>query len=112
MNFKKLTDQAKAMIDKRGGTDALKGDLDELKTVAQGKGTLSEKAKAAADALKKPGAERATDAPSTPADRSPASPSAPDGPATPPVPPTAQDVPPAPTAPPVPPATGDLPPRG
>jgi hypothetical protein len=59
MDFKKLTNQAKAAIDKRGGTEALKGDLAELKTVAQGKGTLKDKAKAAADALKDPGS-RAT----------------------------------------------------
>jgi hypothetical protein len=37
MNLKKLTDQAKQAIDKRGGTEALKGDLQELKTVAQGR---------------------------------------------------------------------------
>ena len=72
MDFKKLTNQAKAAIDKRGGTEALKGDLAELKTVAQGKGTLKDKAKAAADALKEPGTKPAPD----------------------PAPPTAQDLPP------------------
>lgn len=55
MDFKKLTNQAKLAIDKRGGTDALKADLAGLKEVAQGKGTMKEKAKAAADALKEPG---------------------------------------------------------
>lgn len=55
MDLKKLTDKAKLAIDKRGGTDALKADLHELKGVAQGKGSLQEKAKAAAEALKQPG---------------------------------------------------------
>ena len=84
MNFKKLTDQAKAAIDKRGGTDALKADLAELKTVAQGKGTMKDKAKAAADALKQPGGRPGG------ADASPAAttPPAPAGPTS------AQDLPP------------------
>lgn len=55
MNFKKLTDQAKAAIDKRGGTESIKGDLKE---VARGNGSLKDKAKAAADKLKEPGARR------------------------------------------------------
>lgn len=67
MNLKKLTDQAKAAIDKRGGTEALKGDFAELKTVAQGKGTLKEKAQEAADRLKQQNRRSATD-PSSSAD--------------------------------------------
>lgn len=55
MNFKKLQEQAKKMIDQRGGTDALKQDAQELQNIAKGKGTISEKAKRAADALKEPG---------------------------------------------------------
>lgn len=51
MNFKKLADQAKTAIDKRGGPEALKRDLKE---VAQSKGTLKDKAKAAGDKLKQP----------------------------------------------------------
>lgn len=81
MNFKKLTDQAKAAIDKRGGTEALKGDLAELKDVAKGKGTLKEKATLAADRLKTPGARP---------DRTPA----PHPTAAPAASPTAQDLPP------------------
>ena len=70
MNFKRLTDQAKAAIDKRGGTEALKGDLAGLKDVARGEGTVKEKAKAAADRLKQPGGNPAarphpTDGPPT-----------------------------------------------
>lgn len=62
VNFKKLTDKAKDTVDKRGGTDALKGDLDELKGIAKGKGSVKDKAKAAGDALKEPGAKDETEA--------------------------------------------------
>jgi len=57
MDFKKLADKAKETIDKRGGTDALKADAEELKNIAKGKGSLTDKAKAAASALKDPGAK-------------------------------------------------------
>jgi hypothetical protein len=56
MDFKKLADKAKDTIDKRGGMDSLKADAEELKKVAKGKGSLTDKAKAAAAALKDPGA--------------------------------------------------------
>jgi hypothetical protein len=58
VNFKKLTDKAKEQVDKRGGPDALKGDLEELKGIARGKGSVKDKAKAAGEAIKKPGAKR------------------------------------------------------
>jgi len=56
VNLRRLTDQAKKMVEKRGGTDALKEDADELKDIARGKGTLKDKAKAAGEAIKEPGA--------------------------------------------------------
>jgi len=56
VDFKRLGDKAKELVDKRGGTDALKEDAAELKEIATGKGSLSDKAKAAAEALKRPGA--------------------------------------------------------
>ena len=56
MDFKKLANKAKETIDKRGGMDSLKADAEELKKVAKGKGSLSDKAKAAAAAIKDPGA--------------------------------------------------------
>jgi len=56
MDFKKLADKAKDTIDKRGGTDALKADAEELKKIAKGQGSITDKAKAAATALKDPGA--------------------------------------------------------
>jgi len=52
VDFKKIAGQAKKVIDERGGTDALKEDLNELKDIATGKGSVSDKAKAAAEALK------------------------------------------------------------
>lgn len=55
MDFKKLTGQAKALIDKRGGTDALKADAQQLADIAKGKGSVADKAKQAAAALKEPG---------------------------------------------------------
>jgi len=58
MDFKKLADKAKETIDKRGGVESLKADAEELKKVAQGKGSLSDKAKAAAKAIKEPGEHR------------------------------------------------------
>jgi len=56
MDFKKLADKAKDTIDKRGGMDSLKADAEELKKVAKGRGSLTDKAKAAAAAIKDPGA--------------------------------------------------------
>jgi hypothetical protein len=55
MDFKKLTQRAKKVVDDRGGTEALKKDLDELKDIAKGKGSITDKAKEAAAALKHPG---------------------------------------------------------
>lgn len=55
MKFNRITDKAKQMLDKRGGMDALKEDLQEVKDVAAGRGSLRDKARAAADALKTPG---------------------------------------------------------
>lgn len=56
MDLNKLTDQAKKLIDDRGGMDALKEDATELKDIATGEGNLTDKAKAALDAVKDPGA--------------------------------------------------------
>jgi hypothetical protein len=58
MDFKKLAAKAKETIDKRGGVESLKADAEELKKVAQGKGSLTDKAKGAAQAIKEPGEHR------------------------------------------------------
>jgi hypothetical protein len=52
-----LTEKAKALFHKRGGMDAAKGDMQELKDIHAGEGSMSDKAKAAVDALKDPGAK-------------------------------------------------------
>lgn len=55
VNLRRLTDQAKKIVDKRGGTDAAKEDAEELADIAKGKGTMKDKAKAAGEAIKEPG---------------------------------------------------------
>jgi hypothetical protein len=59
MDLKKLGQQAKGLIDKRGGTESVKEDADELKDIAKGKGSLADKAKAAVEAIKDPGSDDA-----------------------------------------------------
>ena len=56
MDWNKLAGQAKKMIDKRGGIESVKEDALELKDIASEKGSLADKAKDAAEALKDPGA--------------------------------------------------------
>ena len=55
VNLKKIADMAKDQIDKRGGTDALKEDLSEVGDAVKGKGSVTDKAKKAAAAVKEPG---------------------------------------------------------
>jgi hypothetical protein len=64
MDLKNLQRKAKQLIDKRGGTESLKEDAQELRDIARGGGSTGDKAKRAADALKEPGAAR----PDTPAE--------------------------------------------
>ncbi len=61
VDFKKLSARAKDLVEKRGGTDALKQDASELAEIAKGKGSISDKAKAAAAALKESGAKDPAD---------------------------------------------------
>jgi hypothetical protein len=56
VNFRKLSDRAKDIVDKRGGTDSLKQDAEELRKIARGEGSLKDKAKRAGEAIKDPGA--------------------------------------------------------
>ena len=68
VNFRRLADRAKKIVDKRGGTDSLKEDAGELKDIARGEGSMKDKAKAAGEAIKEPGApgdERAEPPPET-----------------------------------------------
>jgi hypothetical protein len=61
VKFEKLALRAKKMVDERGGLESLKADAAQLKDIAKGEGTMSEKAKAAAQAIKTPGADEAGD---------------------------------------------------
>jgi hypothetical protein len=56
MDLKRLTNRAKDLVEKRGGADSVKEDAAELKDIASGQGALKDKAKAAAKAIKEPGA--------------------------------------------------------
>jgi hypothetical protein len=76
MDLKGLQRKAKQLIDRRGGTDSLKADAEELRDIAKGPGSVTDKAKRAGEALKDPGA-KGTDAPPAP------HPSATDSPASP-----------------------------
>ena len=56
MDFKNFADKAKKLVDRRGGTDALKADAEELKNIVTGDGSIADKGKEAAAAIKDPGA--------------------------------------------------------
>jgi hypothetical protein len=90
VKFNRIAEKAKQALDRRGGMDALKEDLQEVKEAAAGRGSFRDKARAAADALKTPGknpdaartppadaASAPADAASTPADPPPPPPSTP-----------------------------------
>lgn len=66
MNLNSLTNKAKDLFNKRGGTEALKGDAQELKDIAGSKGSASDKAKAAFEAIKDPGAPGEAQGPGAP----------------------------------------------
>jgi hypothetical protein len=50
----RLAGAAKKIIDRRGGAERLKRDVEELKTIARSEGTLEEKARRAAQRLREP----------------------------------------------------------
>jgi hypothetical protein len=56
MDLSRLTSRAKDIFAKRGGSEAAKKDAQELKDIARSDASLSDKAKAGAEALKEPGA--------------------------------------------------------
>ncbi len=67
MDLKKITDavkgavedvkdKAEELVESRGGLDGIKEDLKEVKDIATGEGSLKDKAKAAVEAVKDPGA--------------------------------------------------------
>ena len=56
MDFKRLSGRARELVEKRGGSEGLKRDAEELRRIAKGPGGVRDKAKSAAGALKRPGA--------------------------------------------------------
>jgi hypothetical protein len=59
VNLRRITQRAKDVVEKRGGTESLKQDAAELKKIATGQGSVKDKAKAAAGAIKDPGSKGA-----------------------------------------------------
>ena len=55
MDLKGLFNKGRKIVDERGGVESLKEDAQELTGIAKGKGSLTDKAKEAADAVKEPG---------------------------------------------------------
>jgi len=55
MDWKLIAGRAKQVVEKRGGTESVKQDAEELRNIAQGEGTVSEKLGRAAKAIKEPG---------------------------------------------------------
>ncbi len=66
MDWKQIAGRAKQVVDKRGGSDSVKQDAAELRDIAKGEGTLSEKLGRAAQAIKEPGASREPGVPQEP----------------------------------------------
>jgi hypothetical protein len=73
MDLKSLFNKAKKTVDERGGVESLKADAEELKDVATGSGSIADKAKDAAAAIKDPGAPGGEAKPG-PVERGPKSP--------------------------------------
>jgi hypothetical protein len=55
MDLKSLFNKGKRLVDERGGVDSVKEDAEELAAIAKQKGSLTDKAKEAAEAVKEPG---------------------------------------------------------
>jgi hypothetical protein len=66
MGLSDLVNRAKEMVQRRGGTESLKQDAEELKDVARSEGSTSDKLKKGAEAVKEPGAKGAEDRPGGP----------------------------------------------
>jgi hypothetical protein len=66
MNLGQLASRARELVQRRGGTESVKQDAEELRDIASGPGSMSDKAKAAAGAIKDPGADDTPRAAHTP----------------------------------------------
>jgi hypothetical protein len=69
MDWTKLAGKAKQVIDKRGGKKSVAEDATELRDIAKGEGTLADKGKQAAAAIKEPGAPGADTSRTSPGPR-------------------------------------------
>jgi general stress protein YciG len=100
MDWKKLADRAKQMINQRGGTESVKEDAQELRNIARQEGPAEDKIKAAAEALRDPGAPggQSPPQPPAPAEPSPPQPPTPAKPSPPEPPAPAEPSPPQPAA--------------
>jgi len=58
VDWKQMVGLAKRELDKRGGPQSAKEDAEELRDIAQGDGTMTDKLRRAAEALKEPGAHK------------------------------------------------------
>jgi hypothetical protein len=56
MNWKAMADKAKQTFQQRGGSEAAKEDAEELRDIAHGQGSITDKAEEAAAAIREPGA--------------------------------------------------------
>jgi hypothetical protein len=65
MNWKAMADKAKQTFQQRGGSEAAKEDAEELRDIVHGQGSIADKAKGAAAAIREPGAHH-PDSPGTP----------------------------------------------
>lgn len=74
MNFERLARKAQQLYAQRGGAAAAKGDASEVEEILKGDGSLADKAKRAAKALKTPGAAPNRSAAGDPAEPVPAEP--------------------------------------
>ena len=63
MNWRAMADKANQVFQQRGRATAAKEDTEELRNIAQGQGSVADKVKQAAEALREPGAHH-PDAPS------------------------------------------------
>jgi hypothetical protein len=66
MDLKRLFNRGKKVVDERGGADSLKADAEELKGIAKSEGSITDKAKDAAAAIKDPGAPGGEDGAASP----------------------------------------------
>jgi hypothetical protein len=55
VNWKAIADKAKQTFQQRGGSEAAKEDAEELRDIARGQGSIADKAKEAAAAIREPG---------------------------------------------------------